>query len=260
MRLSIIVPTYNCEKTLRRCLDSIVEQSYCDWEVLLMDGVSKDDTLSIARSYNDARIRIYSEPDKGIYDAMNKGIDQSRGEWLYFIGSDDYLYNPDSLEGIFSEEIDDYDVVYGTVYAPHWEDKLKGEWTIENYMDNRCHQAIFYKRSFFGKNIRYNTRYKACADSAINMRWFLSPKYKCKYIPVVVANYSDGGYSSQINDVEYEKDQAIIILKYGHAVLPTSEIKRMAWWSISRNPEKKFRNLLLRLYIVCLRIEAKIKS
>ena len=259
MKLSIIVPTYNCEKTISRCVDSIFGQLFQDWELLVVDGMSEDGTLKIVQQYSlqDGRVRVFSEPDKGIYDAMNKGIDRAQGEWLYFMGSDDFLYDSHSLEGIFTNNVDEYDVVYGTVYAPHWEDRYKGEWKIENYMDNRCHQAIFYKRSFFGKSIRYDIRYKVCADSAINMRWFLSPKYSSHYYPIVVANYSDGGYSSHTIDHEYNKDQAGIILKYGHSVLPIAEKKKMAWWYMSANPEKKLNNLILRIYVVYLRLKAK---
>lgn len=157
MKLSIIVPSYNCEKVIGHCIESIVDQVFQDWELLIMDGVSRDRTLEIVQQYSskDSRIRVYSEPDNGIYDAMNKGIDKSNGEWLYFMGSDDSLYNTRSLEDIFCNNVDVYDVIYGTVFAPHWEDKYKGEWNIENYMDNRCHQAIFNKRSYFGNKIRY---------------------------------------------------------------------------------------------------------
>lgn len=262
MKLSIIVPTFNSEKTICRCLDSIIGQLFQDWELLVIDGVSKDSTVEIVRQYSsrDSRIRIISEPDKGIYDAMNKGIDKSQGEWLYFLGSDDFLYDSHSLEGIFNNDVEKYDVVYGTVDAPHWDDRYKGEWKIENYRDNRCHQAIFYKRSFFGNRVRYNTRYKVCADNAINMMWFLSPKYTSHYYPVVVAHHSDGGYSRQTADNEYEKDQAGIILKYGHSVLPIDEKKKMAWWYISANPDKKIKNLFLKLYILYLRLIAKLRK
>ena len=259
MKLSIIVPTYNCEKVIRRCIDSIEDQLFQDWELLVIDGKSQDCTLEIVQQYSlqDVRIRFFSEPDKGIYDAMNKGIDRAQGNWLYFMGSDDCFYDTHSLEGIFSNKVDEYDVVYGTVNAPHWEDRYKGEWKIENYMDNRCHQAIFYKRSFFGRSLRYDTRYKVCADSAINLRWFLSPKYSSHYYPVVVANYSDGGYSSHTIDCEYNKDQAGLILRYGHSVLPIAEKKKMAWWYIRVNPEKKLKCFMLRLYVVYLRLKAK---
>ena len=89
MKLSIIIPTFNSANTLRRALDSIIGQTLNDLEVLIMDGVSTDQTLDIAKTYNDNRIRIFSEPDNGVYDAMNKGIDKASGEWLYFLGSDD---------------------------------------------------------------------------------------------------------------------------------------------------------------------------
>lgn len=262
MKLSIIIPTYNCEKVISRCIDSIIGQVFQDWELLIIDGVSKDHTLEIVRKYSskDARIRVFSEPDKGIYDAMNKGIDKSNGEWLYFMGSDDYLYNSRSLEDIFCNNVDVFDVVYGTVYAPHWDNRYKGEWRTENYLDNRCHQSIIYKRSFFGNSIRYDTRYNVCADFAINLRWFLSPKYSSHYYPVVIANYSDGGYSTQEADQFFFKEYAWLVLKYGRSVLPIDEKKKMAWAYMSGNPEKRLNNLVLKLYIVYLRLIARVKS
>ena len=258
MQLSIIVPTYNCEKVISRCIDSIIDQVFQDWELLVIDGVSTDGTLEIVRQYSsqDSRILVFSEPDKGIYDAMNKGIDKSHGEWLYFLGSDDSLYDERSLEGIFRNNVGEYDVIYGTVNAPHWLDRYKGEWPKGKYLDNRCHQAIIYKRSFFGKRIRYDTRYKVCADSALNLRWFLSPKYTYKYFPVIIANYSDGGYSSYTTDQEYNKARPGLILKYGHKVLPLIEKKQLAWWYMKENPEKKLNNFILKLYVVYLRLIA----
>lgn len=257
-RLSIIIPTFNSAKTLSRCLDSVISQSFTDWEVLMMDGVSNDDTIKIASSYQDSRIRIYSEPDKGIYDAMNKGIDKAQGEWLYFLGSDDWLFNCNSLKDIFCNNINQYDVVYGTVYAPHLHPQTKGEWTLDNYMYNRCHQSIFYKKSFFGNSIRYNIKYKAMADNEINLRWFLQPQYSKCYYPVVVASFSDGGYSSMYCDYEFNHDQIGLILKYGRHFLPIEEKKKMAWWYMSMHPEKKVQISILRFYVFMLRIRAKL--
>ncbi|MDR2410857.1 MAG: glycosyltransferase, partial [Bacteroidales bacterium] len=84
--LSIIIPTYNSSKTINRCLDSILCQSYSNYEILVMDGLSSDNTLELVKAYNDRRIQIYSGKDNGIYDAMNKGIALAKGEWLYFSG------------------------------------------------------------------------------------------------------------------------------------------------------------------------------
>ena len=125
--LSIIIPTYNSASVLPKSLDSIVGQTFIDWEVLIMDGVSTDDTLKVAKSYNDSRIRIYSEPDKGIYDAMNKGIKKAAGNWLYFIGCDDWLLASNTLESIFSMDINKYDIIYGDVEAEHLVPEHSGE-------------------------------------------------------------------------------------------------------------------------------------
>lgn len=107
---------------------------------------------------------------------------------------------------------------------------------------------------------RYDTRYNVCADSAMNMRWFLSSKYSSHYYPVIVANYSDGGYSSQAIDQFFFKDQAWLILKYGHSILPIAEKKKLAWGYISANPEKRFKNFILNIYIVYLRLIAIVKT
>lgn len=257
-KVSIIIPTCNSAKTLGRCLDSVITQSFTDWEVLIMDAVSEDSTLAIAKGYNDSRIRVFSEPDKGIYDAMNKGIDKSRGEWLYFLGSDDYLFNSHSLEDVFKNDIEKYDVVYGDVYAPHLSSLEKGEWKKENFLSNRCHQAILYKSAFFGDKLRYNLKYKVCADSAINLKWFLSPKYSSLYISVIIAHFSDGGFSSHTIDKEYNADIPGLVLKYGHRVLPAKTKKEMAWWYMNQNPSKNVQNYILKLYVLYLRFISKI--
>ncbi|MBP5724119.1 MAG: glycosyltransferase [Bacteroidales bacterium] len=101
MKLSIIIPTYNSSKIIGRALDSIVNQTMQDFEVLVMDGASTDNTGEIVASYNDERIKFYSEPDKGIYDAMTKGITKAQGESLYFISIDDWLINNNEFRSLF---------------------------------------------------------------------------------------------------------------------------------------------------------------
>ena len=101
-KFSIIIPTFNSEKTLDIALSSIVVQSYQNFEVLIIDGLSTDSTIDIAKKHQKVfpNIKIKSEKDNGIYDAMNKGIALAKGEWLYFMGSDDSLYNDDVLNQI----------------------------------------------------------------------------------------------------------------------------------------------------------------
>ncbi len=214
-RLSIIIPTFNSDAVLNRALDSIVGQSFTDWEVLIMDGVSTDGTIKAAQSYNDPRIRIFSEPDKGIYDAMNKGINRACGEWLYFLGSDDWLLTPDTLQTIFSMDIDGYDVVYGDVESEHLDPEHSGEWSLATIDFNRCHQGIFYNKRVFQKLGYYNLKYPIWADYDLNLKWFFSKQTKKMYLPVAVAHYSAGGYSYARNDITFTKDSSYLKLIRG---------------------------------------------
>ncbi|MDB5089026.1 MAG: glycosyltransferase, partial [Mucilaginibacter sp.] len=100
--ISIIVPTYNAEKTLRMCIDSVVSQSYRQKEIWIVDNQSDDSTISIINEYVTlySYIKYISGKDRGIYDAMNKGIGVANGRWLYFLGSDDTLHDKNVLTAI----------------------------------------------------------------------------------------------------------------------------------------------------------------
>src|SRR5450830_737191 len=103
MKFSIIIATYNAEENLGKTLDSILSQTSKDYEVLVMDGVSTDGTQKLVSSYEKkfaGGLKIVSETDTGIYDAMNKGIGMAKGEWLYFMGSGDRLFDSNVLRSI----------------------------------------------------------------------------------------------------------------------------------------------------------------
>ena len=223
MKLSIIIPTFNSGAVINRALDSIVSQTFSDWEVLIMDGVSTDNTIEVAQSYNDPRIRIYSESDKGIYDAMNKGIKKAQGEWVYFLGSDDWLLNNGVLEQVLSSDIDNLDVVYGEVRSPVLTEDNRGGWTKKNVSANRCHQAIFYKNYIFNKLGLYNLRYPYAADFEFNLRWLFNKKIKNTYLPIEIAFFSPEGVSSNNSDENFWKDFYLIVLRKGYWQLKTSE-------------------------------------
>ena len=215
MKLSIIIPTFNSANTLRRALDSIIGQTLNDLEVLIMDGVSTDQTLDIAKTYNGNRIRIFSEPDNGVYDAMNKGIDKASGEWLYFLGSDDYLFSKDVLSKVFEKKLDGIDILYGDVCAPQLDKRHYGEWSIETLPYNRCHQAIFYRKKIFEMTGLYNLKYSVLADYAINLQWFLRRDIKNLYCPISIASFTPGGYSEIIFDDAFYEDYEMILFRYG---------------------------------------------
>ncbi|MBR5167940.1 MAG: glycosyltransferase [Salinivirgaceae bacterium] len=219
MKLSIIIPTFNSERLIKRCLESIIGQTMGDFEVLIMDGVSSDKTLALIAELNDSRIKVFSEPDGGIYDAMNKGIEKAQGEWLYFIGSDDYLLNNNVLTEVFSQATDKFDVVYGEVES-NLSEKNRGEWTLETLEYNRCHQAIFYKKSVFDEIGSYPLKHKVGADHDLNLKWFLNSHIKNRYLGLQIAHFTCGGYSSNQCDDGFFNDFYPDMIENHFKILP----------------------------------------
>ncbi len=211
---SIIIPTYNSAKTLKYCLDSIECQTFPNFEILIMDGDSSDSTLEIANQYHDERIRIYSEIDKGIYDAMNKGIRVAKGEWLYFLGSDDKFINNAVLEKIANFlKSNSYDVVYGNITSTRFNGVYGGKFDVHRILNqNICHQAIFFNKKVFQKIGVFNLKFKIHADWDHNLKWFLSNKVNKSYIDLVIAEYADGGFSSNYDEV-FRKEKLLVYLK-----------------------------------------------
>lgn len=214
-KISVIIPTFNAGATLQAALDSVLAQSYAGFEVRIMDGASSDNTASIAKEYasRDARIHWASEPDGGIYDAMNKGIEKARGEWIYFLGSDDTLYNTSVFEVIVNTAANhpQAGMVYGNVLLSasigfnHDSLIFAGEFSSNRLLQmNLCHQAVFYSRTLFARFGKFNTRYRLLADWDFNLRCF--NRAGAVYTDCIVANFSAGASSGQSKDLFFEKD------------------------------------------------------
>lgn len=208
---SVITPTYNSGPKLDTTYASLLAQDFGDFEYLVIDGGSSDGTRErLAAGLGDPRVRSVSEPDRGIYDAMNRGIAMARGRYLLFLGAGDILL-PGVLgrvAGVLPE--DDSSLVYGDVL---WEGRVyDGEFDKIRLCDrNICHQAIFYGRDIFEIVGRYDLRYPLLADWALNIRCFGSPRVACRYVPVTVAVYEAGG-ASDTRDIAFEADWKSILL------------------------------------------------
>ncbi|MDU8885471.1 glycosyltransferase [Yeosuana sp. MJ-SS3] len=206
---SIIIPTYNAGSTLDMALASVVNQTYRNIEILIIDGISTDSTLDIARRYQKEfpNMIITSERDKGVYDAMNKGIKLASGEWIYFMGSDDALYDNCILKKISETyNVNSLDVIYGNITSPRFGGIYDGEFTPRKIiLKNICHQAIFLNKKVFDEIGNFNLKYKYHADWDHNIRWFFTDKISHKYVDLVIANYADGGLSSQNEDLVFKK-------------------------------------------------------
>lgn len=220
MTYSIIVPTYNSENTLKECLYSILNQSYKDLEILISDGLSTDATQEIVESFHDSRVKFFSEPDKGVYFAMNKAVKRASGEWLLFIGSDDTLFSDmvlEEMKGYLDKT--DAKVVYGNVKIigdAHWVkdgEIYRGETPLTTlFVNNICHQAICYSREIFNDHIHYNTNYSICADYDLNL--FYASRYKFEYVPIILSAFKTGGLSSIVDDHTFEKEKWTNIVSY----------------------------------------------
>lgn len=164
--VSIIIATYNSEKTLRRAMNSVLNQDFQDWECIVVDGASKDGTIDIVKEFvaKDSRFRYISEPDKGIYDAFNKGWKMAKGEWIMYLGSDDE-YTKDGIK-VLMEDSDGADVVYGdTYFRTNNRDEFKLQKSSKVKMGGFCcHQSLAMKKSVICKLGGFDERYRILAD------------------------------------------------------------------------------------------------
>ena len=208
--LSIIIPTYNSEKFIFSVIESIKVQTFSNYEIIIVDGLSTDSTLNTLETIVHSNLIIVSEKDKGIYDAMNKGICLAKGEWIYFLGSDDVLFDNQVMERVFLQHksiIENSDIVYGNVLWGDSATLYKGRFSlIELYEENICHQAIFYRKSVFEKHGFYSLEFPKYADYFFNIKCFSDLDLKIKYIETIIAKYSLDGFSSK----DYNRDTFLI--------------------------------------------------
>lgn len=241
---SIIIPTFNSAQIVPECLESILNQSFKAFEILIIDGGSTDNTLEIIKNFDDERIKILSEPDNGIYDAMNKGIKMAKGEWLYFIGSDDTLYDKEVLETVH-EKINNnkVDVIYGNVLMMQSGVINDGEFDfVKIQTDPICHQAIFYNKSVFISFGSYNLKYNVFADADFNLKWFFSDKHKHLYIDRIIAKYAETGYSAIQKDPNFYNDLPEKLVILGRKKIGLIKLKEHATYAALNN--KKAGNIV----------------
>jgi len=208
--VSIIIPTYNSNKCIGRCLDSLREQTFGNYEVVIVDGGSTDGTQQTVEEYASSfsRLTLRSEKDRGVYDAMNKGIALAHGQWLLFLGSDDALYAPDVLAKMAGHLSPAYDFIYGNVFSASASSWASAGVVYDGVFDqdkilrrNICHQAIFYSRSLFTRHGGYDLSYKVLADWEFNLRVFQTAKKK--HVELIVASFEGGGMSTALVDHEF---------------------------------------------------------
>lgn len=173
MKISVITVCYNAEKVIEQTMQSVINQSYADIEYIIVDGASEDGTMALVRKYaDDKRVHYISEPDNGIYDAMNKGILLAKGDYLQFLNAGDVFVNNDVIKLVVQKIKDNpADVMYGNLIYKYPDKstnvRVYGQFcsSLFYYLLGDCinHQTIFAKRECFEEFV-FDTDYQICAD------------------------------------------------------------------------------------------------
>lgn len=209
MKISLITTTFNSAETLQSTFLSILSQTYTNLEYIVVDGASKDKTVDIIRKYEPqfgGRMRWISEKDKGLYDAMNKGINMATGDIIGILNSDDFFTSDTVLQSVAEAFTDDIDAVYGDIHFVRPSDLSKcvryyssrnfRPWALRfGYMP--AHPSFYARRELFKKYGGYSLDYKLAADYEMMVRLFRKANIRYKYLPIDMVTMRTGGVSTR---------------------------------------------------------------
>lgn len=209
MKISIITVTFNSGKTLHDTIQSVLSQSYSDIEYILIDGSSKDNTVDIIKEYESqfcGRMKWISEKDKGLYDAMNKGIRMATGDIVGIINSDDFYHQTDIISKVAEAfQYEAVEAIYGDVrfVNPDNPDKTVRYYSSKNFSPKLfrygfmpAHPTFFTYRKYFEEFEYYKTDYKIAADYELLIRFLHTHRLKTKYLPFDFMKMRTGGTST----------------------------------------------------------------
>lgn len=242
MKISVITVCRNTEEILEKTLESVFSQTYKNIEYVIIDGASTDGTLGIIEKYRDKISYFVSEPDTGIYNAMNKGIKAATGDVLYFLNAGDTLYD----ENVFADIVEEFaknkeaDLIFGDLFfvsdvnTPE-ENLLTKPNRIgksNNILLNLClyhmtlpHQASFFRKELFDKCGGYREDLKLSSDYEFYLRILIKEKVLFKYTNRIVANFLLGGLGGLKSNKETKQKERVLILK-NYPILNESNFRR----------------------------------
>ena len=209
MRISVITATYNSGRTIGDTLESVLRQTYSDVELIVVDGASRDDTMDVVRRYEPrfgGRLRWTSEPDRGIYDAMNKGIARATGNVIGILNSDDFYTSDTVLERVAEAmQGDDVDAVYGDIHyvrdgdlrrcVRYYSSRPFRRWMMRlGFMP--AHPSFYCRREVYERCGTFDTTYRVAADFENLLRLIYVNRIKTRYLPVDFVTMRTGGAST----------------------------------------------------------------
>ena len=207
IKISVVTAVYNRQQTVGEAIDSVLSQSYSGVELIVIDGASTDGTLAVLETYRPRFDVLLSEPDQGIYDALNKGIELATGDVVGFLHADDIFENSEVLAKIAAAFQDaSIDAVYGDlVYVRHDDiGQVIRYWKSGCYDDDALsrgwmppHPTFYVRRSVYERLGGFDTRYRIAADYDTILRFLAVGKIRATYIPEVLVRMRAGGISNR---------------------------------------------------------------
>ncbi|BEU86823.1 hypothetical protein TAMA11512_02870 [Selenomonas sp. TAMA-11512] len=201
-KISIVTVTYNSVKTLEQTIVSVSRQTYKNLEYIIVDGGSTDGTLNLIEKYKSCITRAVSEPDRGIYDAMNKGVALATGDYVEFIGSDDALAERDVIEKVVGQMYSDVDILSGNAYFVDEASRREYLYTNDFARDKKAyrggmvpHAAVFARRDLL-KKYPFSIEYRMLADYRFFLQCYFDDAIRIQYVDTPVLYYSLAGISS----------------------------------------------------------------
>lgn len=241
---SIITITYNAGESLRPTLESIQSQTFGDYEHIIIDGASKDDTLAIAEEYPDKRRKVYSEPDKGLYDAMNKGLRKATGEYVLFLNAGDSFHDKDVLTDYARLAGKDVDIIYADTFIVDGDRNVTGKrhlsvpkrLTRKSFSNGMlvCHQAFMMRRE---KAPEYDLQYRFSADYDWTVKCLgATDASRCRNVGRFCIDYLSDGMTDKNHKASLKERFIIMSKHYGWPVAIGKHI-----WFLFRAASRKIR-------------------
>ena len=218
MKISIVTVTFNAERFIESCVRSVINQTYVNIEYIIVDGSSQDATLHILNRYNDKINKIVSEKDKGMYDALNKGIKMATGEVIGLLNADDFFASDNVVANIGKAfEESKADVLYGDLWYVDQNDTDKAlrKWKSKPYKQGMfqwgwmpAHPTFYAKKELFEKLGYYRLDMGSAADYELMIRFLHKHKVKSVYLPEVMVKMRAGGMSNSSVEARLKANKA----------------------------------------------------
>jgi glycosyltransferase len=244
MTISIITATFNAEKTVETAIKSVLQQTYTDIEYIIVDGGSTDRTLSIIERYKNNIHHLISEPDQGIYDALNKGISLATGQIIAFLHADDLYVNDGVIAAVakaFAQNT--CDAVYGDLEYVQFQNpnKVIRYWKSQVFKPSLLktgwmppHPTLFVRKSIYDTIGHFNLHYKIAADYDFVLRLFSKKEYTFYYLPHVIIRMRLGGASNKsIKNIVLKSREDMQALKQNRV----GSVFTLIWKNLSKLPQ-----------------------